>query len=130
YLLKDPSIWAKRVQNVDVDIVCVGHTHVQFNLEVNGTVVLNPGSVGLPRDGDPRAAFAIIDNGRIEMRRVAYPVEQTVARVEEMPWPRRAKDIMAHVLRVGRLPAADGPEWSISPETSGTSDIDDDPDPD
>ena len=130
YLLKDPSIWAKRVQNVDADIVCVGHTHVQFNLEVNGTLVLNPGSVGLPRDGDPRAAFAIIDNGRIEMRRVAYPVEETVARVEAMPWPRRAKDIMAYVLRVGRLPAADGPEWSISPETSGTSDIDDDPDPD
>ena len=54
YLLKDPQTWAKRLQNVEADVVCVGHTHIQFNIEVNGVVVLNPGSVGLPRDGDPR----------------------------------------------------------------------------
>ena len=73
YLLKDPQTWAKRLQNVDADIVCVGHTHIQFNIQVNGVVVLNPGSVGLPRDGDPRAGFAIIDDNKIEMKRVAYP---------------------------------------------------------
>lgn len=130
YLLKDPATWAKRIQNVDADVVCVGHTHMQFKLEVNGTMVLNPGSVGLPRDGDPRAAFAIIDDGRIELRRVAYPIERTVARVEAMPWPRRAKDITTHVLRTGRLPAVDGPSGSSAKEASGTADIiDDEPDP-
>ena len=56
--MKDPETWAKRLQNVDADIVCVGHSHMQFNLQVDGTVVLNPGSVGQPRDGDPRAAYA------------------------------------------------------------------------
>ena len=54
YLLKDPGMWAKRLQNVEADIVCVGHTHMQFNLQVGNVMVLNPGSVGLPRDGDPR----------------------------------------------------------------------------
>jgi putative phosphoesterase len=112
YLLKDPALWAKRLENVDADIVCVGHTHMQFRLEVNGTLVLNPGSVGLPRDGDPRAAYAVIDDGRIELRRTAYEVEQTVARVEAMPWPRRAREITAHVLRTGRLPDLVGPMWS------------------
>jgi putative phosphoesterase len=123
YLLKDPTIWAKRLQNVDADVVCVGHTHMQFKLEINGVVLLNPGSVGLPRDGDPRAAFAVIEDNNIELRRVAYPVETTIARIETMPWPRRAKDIAASVLRLGRLPApvsADG--WESAP--------DDDPDPD
>jgi putative phosphoesterase len=113
YLLRDPEIWAKRLQNVDADIVCVGHTHMQFKLEVNGVMVLNPGSVGLPRDGDPRAAFAVIEDNRIELKRVPYAVEETVARVEAMPWPRRAKDIMTTVLRLGRLPVgteADGAE--------------------
>jgi putative phosphoesterase len=121
YLLKDPAVWARRLQNVDADIVCVGHTHMQFNLEVNGTLVLNPGSVGLPRDGDPRAAFAVIEDGRVELRRTAYEVEQTVARVEAMPWPRRAKEITAYVLRTGRLPEVAEPAWS------GTADIDDEP---
>ncbi len=123
YLLKDPATWAKRLQNVEADIVCVGHTHMQFNLEVNGTIVLNPGSVGLPRDGDPRAAFAIIDDGKIELRRVGYPIEATIAQVEAMPWPQRAKDMMAHVLRVGRLPTHDGPGMATASEASGTPDV-------
>ena len=58
---------------------------MQFNLMVEGTVVLNPGSVGLPRDGDPRAAYAIIDDNRIELKRVAYPVEETIERIEACP---------------------------------------------
>ena len=37
YLMKDPATWAKRVHNVDADIVCVGHSHMQFNLAVEGS---------------------------------------------------------------------------------------------
>jgi putative phosphoesterase len=129
YLLRDHETWARRLQNVDADIVCVGHSHMQFNLQVNGTVVLNPGSVGLPRDGDPRAAYAIIDDNRIELKRVAYAVEETIAQIESMPWPRRAKDLLCHVLRFGRLSDA-----TIDPEAeleaaSGAS-LGDDPDED
>ena len=106
YVLRDPEIWARRVQNAQADIVCVGHSHMQFNLQVNGTVVLNPGSVGLPRDGDPRAAYAIIDDNRIELKRVAYRIEETIDHITAMPWPQRAKDLLTFVLRVGRLPGA------------------------
>jgi putative phosphoesterase len=122
YLLKDPAMWAKRLQNVDADVVCVGHTHLQFNIEVNGVVVLNPGSVGLPRDGDPRAGYAIIDDNKIELKRVSYPIEETIARVEAMPWPRRGKDIMKFVLRSGRLPA------HMDEEPAGST-ADEEPDP-
>jgi diadenosine tetraphosphatase ApaH/serine/threonine PP2A family protein phosphatase len=69
-------------------------------------VVLNPGSVGQPRDGDPRAAYAVIDGNRIELKRVAYPVEEAVARVEASPLPDRAKRLLAYSLRHGRLPEA------------------------
>jgi putative phosphoesterase len=121
YLLKDHETWAKRLHNVDADVVCVGHTHIQFNIQVNGVLVVNPGSVGLPRDGDPRAAFAIIEDNKIEMKRVAYPIEETVAQIEAMPWPRRGKDTITYVLRSGRLP----PQL----ETDGPgSDLDDEPD--
>jgi diadenosine tetraphosphatase ApaH/serine/threonine PP2A family protein phosphatase len=134
-LLKDPATWARRLQNVEADIVCVGHSHMQFNILVENTVVLNPGSVGLPRDGDPRAAYAIIEDNRIELKRIAYPVEQTIERVESMPWPRRAKDLMGHVLRSGRLPnltpdpdAPEHPESDAEPadnlEVSSDGDLD------
>ncbi len=104
YVLKDPLMWAKRLRNVDADVVCVGHSHIQFSLQVNGVAVLNPGSVGLPRDGDPRAAFAIIDDNKIEMKRIEYPVENTIARIEAMPWPRRGKDILGSVLARAGFP--------------------------
>jgi putative phosphoesterase len=107
YLMKDPETWAKRVHAADADIVCVGHSHMQFNLVAGGIVVLNPGSVGQPRDGDPRAAYAVIENGKIELKRASYPVDEAVARVHASALPERAKDLMAHCLREGRLPGAD-----------------------
>ena len=105
YVLKDAKLWAKRLQHVEADVVCVGHSHVQFNLQVEDrTVVLNPGSVGQPRDGDPRAAYAVIEDNRIELKRVEYPVEHTVSLVEASAVPDRAKTLLAHSFRHGRLP--------------------------
>lgn len=54
--------------------VVFGHTHLQFERErPDGTTLVNPGSVGLPLDGDVRAAYAIVDDsGALQLRRVAY----------------------------------------------------------
>jgi diadenosine tetraphosphatase ApaH/serine/threonine PP2A family protein phosphatase len=55
-------------------LVVFGHTHLPFERPGPGSVrLVNPGSVGMPFDGDPRAAWAILhDGGRVERRRVAY----------------------------------------------------------
>jgi len=106
YLMKDPKLWARRVHNVEADVVCVGHSHMQFNLMADGVVVLNPGSVGQPRDGDPRAAYAVIEDHKIELKRIDYPVEDAVAGVENSPLPDRAKQWLAHCYREGKLPDA------------------------
>jgi diadenosine tetraphosphatase ApaH/serine/threonine PP2A family protein phosphatase len=51
-----------------------GHTHLPFErTSAGGIALLNPGSVGMPFDGDPRAAYALLHDGRVERRRVAYP---------------------------------------------------------
>src|SRR5262249_22578313 len=104
YLLKDPKTWAQRVHNVEADVVCVGHSHYQFNIMVDGVVVLNPGSVGQPRDGNPSAAYAVIDDSKVKLKRVAYPIEQAVARIEAAPFPDRAKKMLIQSLRLGHLP--------------------------
>lgn len=106
YLMKDPATWAKRVQKVDADIVCVGHSHMQFHLAIDGVTVLNPGSVGQPRDGDPRAAYAVIEDGKISLRRVPYSIEDTIARLQNSPMPERAKELFSQCLRLGKMPAA------------------------
>jgi diadenosine tetraphosphatase ApaH/serine/threonine PP2A family protein phosphatase len=99
-----------------------GHTHVQLGfcllanqltvvttedqrpltvpLADEGRYLLNPGSVGQPRDGDPRAAFAIADTDRREVTvyRVPYPVEQAQARILAEGLP----EVLAHRLALGR----------------------------
>jgi predicted phosphodiesterase len=50
-----------------------GHTHLPFRrMAAGGVELVNPGSVGMPFDGDPRAAYALADDGEVEHRRVDY----------------------------------------------------------
>ena len=64
--------------------VVFGHSHQQFRRPgPNGTTLINPGSAGMPLDGDARAAYALRDDGgEFEFRRVEYDVER-VARAWE-----------------------------------------------
>jgi putative phosphoesterase len=62
------------------ETVVFGHTHLQFRRESEATLLVNPGSVGMPFDGDRRAAYAIWHDGReIELRRVEYDVDAYVS---------------------------------------------------
>jgi predicted phosphodiesterase len=61
---------------IDGEIFVSGHTHVQTLKIFNQKIYCNPGSVGQPRDNDPRAAFATYDDGMISLHRVAYDMEK------------------------------------------------------
>ena len=78
YLADDLESWQLRLRNVEADFVCVGHTHVPYQLDLEKTQIINPGSVGQPRDGDPWASYAIIESGNVSFRRVEYDVAATV----------------------------------------------------
>jgi putative phosphoesterase len=59
--------------NEDPDVIVFGHTHIQFQRPSGQRTLVNPGSVGLPFDGDRRAAYALRPNGGgFELRRVRY----------------------------------------------------------
>lgn len=62
----------------DVGLLFSGHTHVQVLADFGEQRYCNPGSVGQPRDGDSRAAYATLDAGRIQLHRVTYEIERTV----------------------------------------------------
>jgi putative phosphoesterase len=75
----------------DEDALVMGHTHVQHHEVYDEGVVMNPGSVGQPRDGDARAAYAVLDldDLTVEERRVEYDVEAVQATVADAGLPRR-----------------------------------------
>lgn len=74
----------KEVGGVRADIVLLGHTHLPMSRGAWTKVILNPGSVGQPLDGNPRASYAVIKDGVAEIRRVAYDIEATVAGIRGM----------------------------------------------
>ena len=104
------------------DLCLFGHTHVQvgyslarnqFAVETNGDArpfdialkpetkyLINPGSVGQPRDGDPRAGFGIVDAEKVSVTiyRIPYPIAKAQARIVEQGLP----EILAERLAVGR----------------------------
>lgn len=88
------------------DVIAFGHTHKPWQREIEGIHFVNTGSVGRPKDGDPRAGYALIGMGgkaaTIEMVRVEYDVQRAVdaIRASELP------DDFAEILRTGgALPA-------------------------
>jgi diadenosine tetraphosphatase ApaH/serine/threonine PP2A family protein phosphatase len=67
-------------------LIVFGHTHLPFERQGPGGVrLVNPGSVGMPFDGDTRASWAILhDDGRVEHRRVEYDHQATAAAVRAL----------------------------------------------
>jgi predicted phosphodiesterase len=84
---------AQLLEDVDVPRLVFGHTHLPFR-RVNarrGIELVNPGSVGMPFDNDPRAAYALVHpDRRVEHRRVPYDHAASAALVRERfggaPW--------------------------------------------
>lgn len=60
-----------------------GHTHIQGLYEYKKNLYCNPGSVGQPRDGDPRAAFAVVDQSNIFLQRVPYNINKVCDLMEK-----------------------------------------------
>jgi putative phosphoesterase len=108
YAPNDADFWSRRLVTVDADVICVGHTHHPYVLEVDGKLVINPGSVGQPRDSDPRASYAVIEDYNVELKRIEYPIEETVRVIEESSLSDGVKGALSEVFRRGSASAGNG----------------------
>lgn len=83
------------------DFVCFGHTHLPWHRVVNGVHYVNTGSVGRPKDGDPRAGYVLLDASNesptVDFVRVTYDVEKVIAAIRSSELP----DEFAEQLRSG-----------------------------
>ena len=102
----DSPAWTQESASVDADIILVGHTHLPFVKRFGARTVVNPGSLGQPKDGGPDASYAVWQDGEVMLRKVAYPVDRTVAKIKELPLPTGIAIALEHLLRTGRPPGA------------------------
>jgi predicted phosphodiesterase len=92
YLFEDRplSSFQRLAATSEADVLIFGHTHKPYTKRVDNVLFLNAGSIGKPKDGNPRACYVVLDTAgdvSVEFRRIPYDV-QTVAtaiRQSELP---------------------------------------------
>ena len=98
YLFEDKpaSLYERLAAAEEADVLVFGHTHKPWDHEYGGVRFVNCGSVGKPKDGDPRGAFAILDasSGSLEVtiERVAYDAETVADEVRAAGLPAEFAD--------------------------------------
>lgn len=104
YLPENASVplWESELNGIGwPDFLFIGHTHKPAKIRYRRTLVVNPGSVGQPKDGDPRAAYAVWEDGEVSLRRAAYDVEETIRAYHGTRLNSQTVDTLAEVLRTG-----------------------------
>jgi putative phosphoesterase len=105
YCPEDSDKWAGECARVHTDVLLVGHTHIPFMRRVGNCLVVNPGSAGQPKNGNPDMSYAVWDDGRIELRSQPYPVEKTVSEIRSLPLSGPAQRGLIDILRTGYAPS-------------------------
>ncbi len=91
---------ARMFADLEADIILCGHTHLPYHRRIDAIDLINVGSAGRPKDGDPRAVYAVIeitDGVGVTFPRVAYDVEAAAQAIERTDLPHE----FAGVLRNG-----------------------------
>ncbi len=86
-------------EDIDQEIVLLGHTHIPMDREIKGKRYINPGSLGQPRDDDTRAAYAVLEDGEITFDRLEYDIEEVIKKMREKDYPERA----IRILKAGKV---------------------------
>lgn len=84
----------------EVDMLVWGHTHYPIVTKIEGVILLNPGSVGQPRDGDWRASYAIFNttSSSVEIKRREYDIQRLIGRAKKENFPQQLIDsISKHI---------------------------------
>lgn len=101
YLLENgpPRRWSDEVRIAgEPAALLVGHTHRPFLKEVRQTMVVNPGSVGRPKDGDPRASYALWREEKFLLKRAAYEQIDLFLRMRKYFSPDLASRLVGELL--------------------------------
>ena len=78
--------------------ILLGHSHKPYVKHYENVTVLNPGSVGQPRDFNPRASYAVIEDGQARIKRVSYDIERTLKGLKQSSMPSHVTGMLSSML--------------------------------
>lgn len=94
--------WQTEASSIEADWLLVGHTHLPFVSHFGSKTIVNPGSVGQPRDGLPMAGFALWEDGDVSIVRRQYDIDETIRRLDATGLSPDTRTSLAGVLRTAR----------------------------
>jgi len=104
YCEPDSDQWVEEVERLKADVLLVGHTHLPFIRRAGACTIVNPGSLGQPKTGQPNACYAVWHDGDVELKSYSYPLESTITKIHNLPIPPEIRDDLTSVLRTGGSP--------------------------
>ena len=104
YCLPDSERWVEECRIAGADVLLTGHTHIPCDIHVENTLLVNPGSLGQPKSGAPRACYAVFEGRNFSLRSFAYPADKTAEKIRAMPIPAAIQEDLITVLRTGTAP--------------------------
>lgn len=114
YRAADSDGWSKDASQKFCDVLLAGHTHIPFSRVVGARRVANPGSVGQSKQGGGRSCYAIWEDGQLRLESVDYAIEETVAKIRDLPVSEEVKEKLEAVLRTGSLPVSETAAPSVT----------------
>lgn len=91
----------EQIEGVKADFILLGHTHLPMVRGIGSRIVVNPGSVGQPADGNPECSYAIIEDGVVELRRAKYDLSGTMDALRKLPLGGELIDQLISILEQG-----------------------------
>ena len=77
--------WESQVKSTGATVVVTDHKEIPFISNDGNRKLFNPGSIGQPKTGSPDSCYAIWEDGSLELRRYAYPINEAASGIRQMP---------------------------------------------
>ncbi|HTZ84416.1 MAG TPA: YfcE family phosphodiesterase [Candidatus Acidoferrales bacterium] len=103
YCPEESDEWVEELEQVNADVLLVGHTHTPFIRKIGKKIVVNPGSLGQPKTGKPDGCYAIWENGDFQLKSFPYAVDKTVERLKGLAFPPDVEKDLITVLQTGSV---------------------------
>jgi protein phosphatase len=103
YCHEQSEEWVHELEHIKGEVLLVGHTHTPFIRRIGNRVVVNPGSLGQPKTGNPDACYAVWEDGVFQLKSFPYEVDKTAGRLKALGFPEEVERDLITVLQTGSL---------------------------
>ncbi|MBI5207871.1 MAG: YfcE family phosphodiesterase [Candidatus Firestonebacteria bacterium] len=96
-----PESLEEETRGINADFILIGHSHLPMIKKIGAKTVINPGSAGQPRDGNPDASYCIWEDGEITIKRKKYNIDAVCTKLQKTDMDKKVINALIGVLKTG-----------------------------